>query len=649
MGKTLLELFKGSTQDKSVKVDTETLIEQETSGIRVKSAVELNNPGIYGNEATRIVTRSTPDLEKMKKGTGGEAGDGGLIGKGLSKLTGGKNGEPGSITSLGGLRDKVNTKLGIPVNQIPTRVIDQIKEQDSQTPVVPGQNGTEVGKLLKESAGNPKTILKQGAGKLIGKAKDKLRGALFGSPDTIGSANADEPNVVFTTNVKGETYSDTKDGYRDSNISKEDLEGTKLDLTLVSPLYGVKRKESDGRFGKSEYGFINNKDANGVQALYSPDTTLDGKLGGRYTSRVTNEVESKYGLGKGDSINLLSPSDTYTLDDSQSFAKVGDKILYDFIPIWMKPIGSTKPVMFRALISGLTETVSPSWNSSKFVGNPYNFYTFDSIERSTSFNLKLYCNNSVELANNWEKITKITQMAYPSIGAQFANAPIIQFRIGDIYNGKTGFIESLTYTIPDDSNWETDGESGYLPKVVDVALTIKFIEMVGAEDRPYQYTISKTAAEAINEKRQSNTDIAASRTEKDGSIKQDEPVKVTTKGFEGPKITAPKIPISFGNKKKTTTPADAESAKLPDNANQSGVSDKLNGKTYSEAVKAKENKANAKQLSTVINLEIAGYTPISNSQLNGYRAFSSAKNPDAILGYEKNGKTIYIYEDGSTL
>ena len=89
MGKTLLELFKGSTQDKSVKVDTETLIEQETSGIRVKSAVELNNPGIYGNEATRIVTRSTPDLEKMKKGTGGEAGDGGLIGKGLSKLTGG--------------------------------------------------------------------------------------------------------------------------------------------------------------------------------------------------------------------------------------------------------------------------------------------------------------------------------------------------------------------------------------------------------------------------------------------------------------------------------------------------------------------------------------------------------------------------------
>ena len=68
MGKTLLELFKGSPQDKSVKSDKETLVEQELTGVRTKSAVEINNPLIYGNEATRIAQRSTPDLEKMKKG-----------------------------------------------------------------------------------------------------------------------------------------------------------------------------------------------------------------------------------------------------------------------------------------------------------------------------------------------------------------------------------------------------------------------------------------------------------------------------------------------------------------------------------------------------------------------------------------------------
>ena len=269
MGKTLLELFKGSPQDKSVKSDKETLVEQELTGVRTKSAVEINNPLIYGNEATRIAQRSTPDLEKMKKGTGGEAGDDGLIGKGLSKL--------GVEGGIGGLRDKVNTKLGIPVNQIPTRVIDQIKEQDSQTPVVKGEkNGNEVGKLLKESAGNPKTIVKQGAGKLIGKAKDKLRGALFGSPDTLGAGGSDtglvdkdgEPMVRFTTNEQGLTYSEQKNPLL-GQIKPDDLKETKLDLSKVSPIYGVARK--DGLFGKTEYGFINRKSANSKQTLYTPE------------------------------------------------------------------------------------------------------------------------------------------------------------------------------------------------------------------------------------------------------------------------------------------------------------------------------------------------------------------------------------------
>ena len=260
---------------------------------------------------------------------------------------------------------------------------------------------------------------------------------------------------------------------------KKDLEGTKLDLSKVSPIYGVKRK--DGYFGKgpengrsTSYGFINRKNANVEQARYTPESkdTAYNKLSD------TTPLYTKFGLGPGDSINLLSPSDEYTLDDNNAFAKVGDKVLYDFIPVWMKKVGSSKPIMFRALLSGLTENVSPSWNTSKFVGNPYNFYTFDSIERSVSFNLKLYCNNPAELTINWEKITKITQMTYPSVGAQFANAPIMRFRIGDIYNNKTGFIESLTYTIPDDSNWETDGDSGWLPKIIDVAIGIKLLNQL---------------------------------------------------------------------------------------------------------------------------------------------------------------------------
>ena len=616
MGKTLLELFKGSTQDKSVKADKETLVEQELTGVRTKSAVELNNPLIYGNEATRIAQRSTPDLEDMKEGTGGEAGDGGLIGKGIGKLTKGK------LTSIGDVRDKVNKKLGIPVNQIPSRVIGDIKDQDSQTPVVNGGDGDakEVGKLLKESAGNPKTILKQAGGKLIGKAKDKLRGALFGSPDTLGAATPEGPKVIEYTDKK--TYSNqAKDENRKSYSNKddfkvgEDKEG-KLDLSKVSPIYGVKRK--DGLFGKTEYGFINNKNTNVVQSRYSPDDDNKNK----YNKGLEPAISSVFGLtNAGDKINLLSPSDKYTLDDNNAFAKTKEGVLNDFIPVWMKKIGSKKPIIFRALISGLTENVSPSWSTSKFAGNPYNFYTFDSIERSTSFNLKMYCNNPVELAVNWEKITKITQMTYPSVGAQFANPPIMRFRIGDIYNNKTGFIESLTYTIPDESNWETDGNRGWLPKIIDVAISIKFIESVGAEDRPYDYTISKAAAKAINDKRGANAEIGASQTEGDGSIPADKPEKVETKGGkalnnakEDAKSKLNKVGDKVSNtagavKSAITKPADQESAKIPENANQTSVGENLKGKSVAEAAKESQGGLTEPQSFFMANWKSLGYKP----------------------------------------
>ena len=120
MGKTLLELFENKDSFKygtvysEVKSDKETLVEQETSGVRIRSAVELNNPLIYGNEATRIATRSNPLVEDMKGATGGEGGDGGLIGKGLEKITGGKFGKAvfgGKVSSLAEARNGINTKL----------------------------------------------------------------------------------------------------------------------------------------------------------------------------------------------------------------------------------------------------------------------------------------------------------------------------------------------------------------------------------------------------------------------------------------------------------------------------------------------------------------------------------------------------------
>jgi hypothetical protein len=127
--------------------------------------------------------------------------------------------------------------------------------------------------------------------------------------------------------------------------------------------------------------------------------------------------------------------------------------------------------------------------------------------------------NSFELANNWSKIEFLTSLTYP-LGYQSGQigsvrAPIIYFTMGDLYKDKVCFIDSLQYTIPDNSNWQLDGKTkaegeketdgdyldrvgssksdtskGYkLPHLVEVATTLKFIEQRNnTEDRTKLYS-----------------------------------------------------------------------------------------------------------------------------------------------------------------
>ena len=605
---SIIELFKnkellfpgGSSAQGSVKKDTETFIEQETSGIRIKSLVDVNNPLIYGNEATRIANRSTSDVEEMTSDVGGSTGDGGLIGGKIKKA-----------------RDFVNDKLGVPTNAIPTRLIGkkEFKAGKSTDPVTLdsyGDNGTLVGKFLKDTGGgNPTTIGKQALGKGLGVAKDVIRGALFGEGAGDASNGANLTYAVESTS-NDNTYSSVRQADRIVTTLKELEKNTKLGgtkkepgikLQTVSPIYGIKRKEGDrvGRtYGMQGLGF-NKHDPT------SKDKTKSGIEPYTKSDGPQNLVIKDYKLGKGDGINTVSPSDDYTMEDN-AFMKVGSADpIKDFIPLWFKKIGAEKPVVFRATISGLTETSTPSWSGNKFVGNPYSFHIYDGVERSLAFNIKLMAASPIELGIIWEKLKILTSYTYPTIGAGLTTPPIITFRLGDMYVDREVLVDSLTYTIPDESNWEIDGSIGYLPKTIDVALSMKFIEGTGAEDRLYDMEISKEAVAAINEKREGDKLAIDEETKtRGGKPTENTPVKETTKRQSTVTVLKGKGSSAFGNAKSAAKGAlkslkdKAKDIKqnLADKgagitdpvSGQSAAADKLDGKSPLVASKELETK-----------------------------------------------------------
>ena len=618
---TLKEIYEGQsnwvfgTNYTKVKPDKNTFIEQELHGIRIKSAVDLNNPLLYGNEAIRIANRSTSSVEKMKAATGGDAPDGGLIGKGLGAITGGKFGNflfGGKVTSLNQARDGVNSRLGIPQLTIPTYVNNTGELQrgiEPDTMITLGKikndaRGTEVGRFLKQAGGgNPKTIGTQILGQGISLVKDKIRTTLFGNPASMGSNTAKPANGAYEYSSIN-TYSDQIRGVKSdepsldklASQSKEKVEELKQKALkdLQSSLPFGKKKEGSESTTENKYSSANlqktvqNSKESALGAL-NPEKSKELKqnalneqnaklpLGenkedtstsdeSTYSSRVkqeelddlTNGEFSRVDLSKlpgrnitrkptiiksndkpleniknqYDSENNLSSTQNWTLE-SIGLSSRGDFLnstgvpntageykdvdgttktksemeALDLVPFWVSGLDSTAPVFFRTVITGFTETVTPSWSSNKFVGNPYNYYTYGGVERQVSFNLNLFCMNEYELIKNWERITFLTSKAYPSIKNNLVNPPFIKFRLGDIYNDKIGYIESLSYTLPDNNVWEIDSDGFRLPKFIDVAITIKFVEVPGSELGLYSYSKSAPAREQIkkeiNENQQS--------------------------------------------------------------------------------------------------------------------------------------------------
>ena len=517
---TLLELFKNKnsfklgTEYSAVKADTETRFEQEISGIRIKSLVEINNPLIYGNEAARIGLRSTPLTEDMiaNRNNGEDGGgDGGAIGKGLSKITGGK------VKSLSGARKKANTflqsKLGLPITQIPSRIVDKIKgntaEFNSSTQITPeliGGQGNALGGILKGMRGNPATMGKQALAGGVNLAKDKLRGALFGTPDSATSNSPGPVSAEYNTSEKDKNYSSTSKILRDKETDIAKFEKTSFDISLVSPVYGVKRPSKgdnqSGVFGRNSKFALSVDNAQSAQS-YSPVDKEN--YSSKYKKRDDNALTlQKRGLdNSGDTIAKGSPYNTKVNTANGEVTVEGYSAVKDLVPLFIGRYKSeTYPMMaFRCSITGLTETSSPSWASNNFVGNPYKYYIFESVERSVSFNLQVYAQSPLELANNWSKLSNLTKLSYPLIENNMAHPNFTEFTLGDMYRNKVCIVESLSYTFPDSGTWETDVAGLLLPKFIDVAITLKFVENIedGTIRKMYSYPKNGTGITSEHE------------------------------------------------------------------------------------------------------------------------------------------------------
>ena len=135
-------------------------------------------------------------------------------------------------------------------------------------------------------------------------------------------------------------------------------------------------------------------------------------------------------------------------------------------------------MVFRAILSGITDTFSPEYASERYVGRPDNVYVYQGTNREISFTFDIYPKSDEELVTLWEKMNYLAGLTYPSWtpangGGQGMVAPFSRLTIGQMYTNTPGYISSLTYTVQDNGTWETTFAK--LPKYIQASCTFVYV------------------------------------------------------------------------------------------------------------------------------------------------------------------------------
>jgi len=186
--------------------------------------------------------------------------------------------------------------------------------------------------------------------------------------------------------------------------------------------------------------------------------------------------------------HVKSPGDFMTL---RPISSVKDKRIEGKMfgyPLYFKDLRDNTYIIFRGLIEGLTEQISPSWSEDSYLGKPESSYVYTKTSREITFTLKLVAQSRAELDMIYDKIDKLSSLAYPQFKLDTVNwgstnkmrmkPPLCEFRMGELFGNKDenlfGFIRSMSWSFPDTAPWEHE-EGSRVPKMVTCAITYQVI------------------------------------------------------------------------------------------------------------------------------------------------------------------------------
>ena len=201
-------------------------------------------------------------------------------------------------------------------------------------------------------------------------------------------------------------------------------------------------------------------------------SNIDGTLAKSFDGPIKGGVDSK-------NVNRANIQPIEKLEEGEPKDK-------DLVPFRFYDVNNENYITFSALLSGITDTITPEYSDTRYLGRPENVYTYQGVTRALSFTFDVFPQTRQEMPIIWDKINYLVSMCYPNwidspyplqektYKQESMISPIIELTIGDMYRRTPGFLSSVTMTVQDGSTWEFE-EGMKLPHYVQISCEFTYI------------------------------------------------------------------------------------------------------------------------------------------------------------------------------
>lgn len=213
---------------------------------------------------------------------------------------------------------------------------------------------------------------------------------------------------------------------------------------------------------------------------------------GNRSSYQTGKIVGGQPQGALDKINALP------LYKSQYV--VTDKIKNDLVKFRIGVIDNNNPkkktyIHFRAFIDDYSDSYNANWNSERYVGRGDAVYRYGGFDRSINLSWTVAAQSKDELIPMYQKLNYLASISAPDYSPYgYMRGNLITLTVGGWLHEQVGFIDGITYSVPQESPWEiaipdgkgTDVSEGGISKDPSVKEMPMIIKVSGFKFTPIQ-------------------------------------------------------------------------------------------------------------------------------------------------------------------